>query len=278
MTYVIAEIGNNHEGSPERAIRLVQSAIATGVSAVKLQLFRAETLVNKTMPALVNGEYTTQYERMKSLELPWEVYEEASRLTRAAGKDFVLSVFDVELLEKAEHLIDRLKIASGELTHKRMLKAAAEFPRPVILSTGMAEDDEILAAVDIACPAFVLHCVSIYPCHPNYAHLLRIAHLRKLIGDRYPCVYVGYSDHCVGYHACLAAIVLGATVIEKHFRDDDGGQVGDHVHSLDYTGMLKFLDRAALYESLLSNEKHTTDYWMRHYLRRGKSGLRGDPL
>lgn len=269
--YIIAEIGTNHDGDPDKAIKLVKAAIGTGVDAVKLQLFEADTLVRKDMPALSHaGTHKTQWERMKSLELPWGVYERAKDECLAAGKDFIITPFSSELCDKAATIADKIKIASGDLTYQPLLERARHCGKPVILSTGMASFEEIRIAAAAVSPWAVLHCISKYPARPDEIDLGMITWMVE-VGQP------GYSDHCVGNLACLAAVAAGARVIEKHFTLDHSLHHGDHSHSLDPNEMSETVEalKAVDLMNTMWMEKRP-DSAMRKYLRRGPDGLRGD--
>lgn len=231
--YVIAEIGGNHNGSPETAYKLVEMAAAAGANAVKFQTYRGETLVHPSVEPLpiVKRHYATQLERFKSLELDWAVYERIVAQCGKLGIDFITTPFDLDILHRMAPFMPAIKIASGDLTYVQLIRAAAATGKPVILSTGMATVDEIDAALgDVpAAQRVLLHCASIYPLPPDQANLRAIPTMSR----RWPDVPIGYSDHTVGIEACVAAVALGAAVIEKHFTLDKSQVPGDHVLSAD---------------------------------------------
>lgn len=272
MTYVIAEIGNNHEGKPEAAIELVKLAIRADVDAVKMQAFTANELVSANLPAIV-GTHKTQIERMASLELPLEVYQECSTICAGKNIDLIVSPFSTTWVDKLEPYVDIFKIASGELTHVDLLRSIRLTLKPVIISTGMADLQEIHGTVEMFPLKHVtlLHCVSIYPCPYELAGLNRIKILKKSFPG---CVAYGYSDHCIGPNACLAAVALGAQVIEKHFSAISECEIGDHIHSLDFNGMVNLIKNVNEIEKAMPY-KGINDKFMREQLRRGPSGLRG---
>lgn len=282
MTHLIAEIGNNHEGDPSIAIDLVKAAIEAGVDAVKMQWFNADTLVSKDAPRMqhVRGS-RSMHARMRSLELPDEIYEQAADICTTAGRGFIISPFDIEIAHKANRLATQLKIASGEITNLPLLEAIAEIAEePVIVSTGMATMDEIATAVDILWPikdmdCRLMHCVSIYPTQPWQANLPRIRKLQ----EKFTQCEIGYSDHTIGDTACIAAAALGATTIEKHFTLKSFGElgydIGDHQHSLNPKEMEDLAIKLRKVNNML-RPYDGMDKDMRRFLRRGKNGLRGD--
>lgn len=272
MTYVIAEIGNNHEGKPEAAIELVKLAIRADVDAVKMQAFTAHELVSADLPAMV-GTHKTQIERMESLELPLEVYQECSAVCESRNVDFIASPFSTYWAEVLEPLVNYFKIASGELTHVDLLRSIRLTLKPVIISTGMANLQEIHGTVEMFPLKHItlLHCVSIYPCPYELAGLNRIKILKKAFPD---LKSYGYSDHCIGPNACLAAVAVGAQVIEKHFTALSECETGDHIHSLDFSGMINLIKNVNEIEKAMPY-KGLSDIFMRKQLRRGSSGLRG---
>jgi N,N'-diacetyllegionaminate synthase len=230
--YVIAEIGGNHDGDPEQAYRLVEAAARAGVDAVKFQHYRAETLVHSDMEAvpIARKFYKTQFERFKSLELTDEVSERLIKQCADLGIDFLTTSYDLNILERYAPHMPAIKVASGDATYYGMIRAAVATGKPVILSTGFCNMDEIKAAADMI-PAdrrALLHCVSIYPLPDEKVNLNGIAKLRAT----FPEGLIGFSDHSIGIEACLGAVALGADVLEKHFTLDTTRELGDHRLSL----------------------------------------------
>jgi N-acetylneuraminate synthase len=212
--YLIAEAGMNHDGSLGNALQLVRAAAASGADAVKFQLHDAEAETTRDAPS---PPYFT-------LESRWEyfrrtAFSDAQWLTvrdacHEAGVEFLCSAFSVAALERLERLgVARHKIPSGEVTNLELIRAAAATDRPVLLSSGMSSWRELDEAVAAAGPATtVFQCTSAYPTPPERVGLNVLAELR----ERY-ALPVGLSDHTDDVHACLAAVVLGAAAIEKHF-------------------------------------------------------------
>lgn len=289
-TYLIAEIGTNHNGDAALAIDLAHAAISARADAIKVQMFEADSLVLKGTPAAAHAKefHYSQYERMKSLELPDEAYQEISRLCYEHDMRFVVSPFSPELVEKAVNLgASWLKVASGELTNTELLKAVKETQKRSILSTGMATEVEIRRAVDMLEPMALMHCVSLYPTPPQSANLGMITRLREAYPTRskaayidglvvaYPGMLIGYSDHTAGLNACMMAVALGATVFEKHLKLSNTHRCADMQLSATPEEMLEL--RGQLWDSrLMLRETNFADVRMRRILRRGPSGLRGD--
>ncbi|MGB8276147.1 MAG: N-acetylneuraminate synthase family protein [Alphaproteobacteria bacterium] len=278
--YVIAEIGGNHNGDPETAFRLVEAAAEAGVDAVKFQTYRAESLVHPSVEPvpLVRRFYATQLERFKSLELPWSAYERIVARCRELAVDFLTTPFDLDLLARFAPLMPAVKIASGDLTYRALVEAAAATGKPVLLSTGMATLQEVgdaLALVPEGRRA-ALHCVSIYPLPDEDANLRAI----PTLAAAFPDVTIGYSDHTVGMEAAAASVALGARIVEKHFTLDTRQQPGDHVLSLDPAGMAELVRRIRRVEAMLgSGEKRPAagEGTMRAQMRRGLYAARDLP-
>ena len=144
-TYVIAEVGGNHNGNPETAMELVEAAAETGANAVKFQSYKAELLVHPKQEPLpiVRKHYKNQLERFKSLELSDSNYQELIGRCKKLNIDFLTTPFDLQILDKFSVNMPAIKIASGDLTYHKLIKQASLLNKPVILSTGMSNIDEI---------------------------------------------------------------------------------------------------------------------------------------
>lgn len=231
--YVIAEIGGNHNGDPDRAHRLVDEAAQAGANAVKFQTYQPESLVHPDMEAvpIARRFYKTQLERFRSLELAGEVYGRLITQCRDLGMHFLTTPYDMEILERFAPQMAAIKIASGDATYHGLIRAAAATGKPVIVSTGFCNMSEVKAAASFIPPPqrVLLHCVSIYPLPDEEVNLLAIPRL----ATAFPESVIGFSDHTIGPEACLAAVALGAKVIEKHFTLDRSEELGDHRLSLE---------------------------------------------
>lgn len=237
--YIIAEAGINHNGDLERALNMVDVAAEAGVDAIKFQAFQAEALVQPNAEkASYQKERTnteeSQLEMLRQYELtPTEFCEVANRAV-ARGIDFICTPFDYQSVDMLEHLpISAIKIASGEITNHPLLRYAASKGKPLILSTGMATLGEIEAALEVVratgCQKMVLlHCTSSYPVPDDEVNLRVINSLATVFG-----LPVGFSDHTLGTDVAVAAVALGAVIIEKHFTLDKALPGPDHAMSLD---------------------------------------------
>jgi N,N'-diacetyllegionaminate synthase len=239
---IIAEAGVNHNGDMATAKKLIDVAAAAGAAFVKFQTFKAETLATTDAPKADYQKQAkgaadqTQLEMLRSLELSKEQHVELMNHCEANKISFLSTGFDTASLDLLFELGVRLfKVPSGELTNLPYLEHMAGFQCPVYLSTGMATLEEIKWAVDILVSAglargkiSVLHCTTAYPTPITQANLSAITTLQNELQ-----LPIGYSDHTTGITASIAAVALGATVIEKHFtlsRDQEGP---DHNASLE---------------------------------------------
>jgi len=229
--YIIAEIGGNHGGSPEQAHALVEAAAKAGANAVKFQTYRAEHLVHPSVeiPPSANQPFATQLEKFRALELEWPVYEALFAQCAELGVDFLTTPFDPDIVDRFAPHMPAVKIASGDLTFRQLVRKAASTGLPVLLSTGASTLEEIAVAVaDIPeANRAILHCVSLYPL-PDAAVNLRAI---DALAEAFPDATIGYSDHTIGCEAIVAAAARGARVIEKHFTLDKTQRPGDHILS-----------------------------------------------
>ena len=250
--FLIAEIGNNHEGDHGHAYELVAAALDAGVDAVKVQVIDPPRLVN-----LAQQERIAQLTRFV---LPLEVFAEMAERTRRGGACFMASAFDTGSLARIAPLCDAIKLASGDLTFDPLLVAAAGLGKPMVLSTGMATLAEIAHAVGLigrslptglALPDHLalLHCVSLYPTQAAQANLGAIETLRSRFG-----LATGYSDHTLGIEAALVALGLGARILEKHFTlDKNRSSFRDHALSADPADMRRLATVVRAYRELLGD-------------------------
>ena len=231
--FLIAEMSGNHNQSLERALEIVEAAAETGVHALKLQTYTADTLTLdvsdgdffiKDKNSLWKGR--SLYELYQEAYTPWEWHEPIMQRASELGMLCFSTPFDDSAISFLEDLnVPAYKIASFENTHLSLIKKAASTGKPMIISTGMAsisEMDEMVQTIrDAGCEQFILlKCTSAYPATPENSNVLTIPHMRKLFNCE-----VGLSDHTMGIGASVAAVAHGATVIEKHFtlRRADGG-------------------------------------------------------
>lgn len=236
---VIAEAGVNHNGSLEIAKQLVEAALGAGADIVKFQTFTADNLVCKWAEKAAYQMQTTglkesQYQMLKRLELTIDEYRELSVYCGQKKIEFLSSPFDLDSIALVNELnVRRVKIPSGEITNFPYLKRCAETGKSIILSTGMSECAEIEAALNVlkkygAGEIAILHCNTQYPTPMEDVNLNVIPMLQNRFG-----IETGYSDHTSGTEAAIAAVALGATIIEKHFTLDRHMDGPDHKASLE---------------------------------------------
>lgn len=220
-TYIIAEIGNTHEGSLGLAKCFIKAASECGVDAVKLQthIFEAESLPDAPNPPYFKDETRKQYFERTAFTL--EQWKELKRYSEEeAGVDFFSSPFSLEAVDLLEQVgVSTYKIASGEVSNTPLLVKIAKTGKKVLLSSGMSSWKELDAAVETllsnGCGQLtVLQCTSEYPCPPEAAGLNILTEMKERYGDR---IETGYSDHTLGAAVPIAAVIMGASVIEKHF-------------------------------------------------------------
>jgi N,N'-diacetyllegionaminate synthase len=240
-TLIIAEAGVNHNGDLDLARGLVEAAAAAGADVVKFQTFSAERLATPRAPkaayqARETGSNESQQEMLRRLELTRGMHEVLLQHCRARGIQFFSTGFDAESVAMLADLgLDRFKVPSGEITNLPYLRAVGRYGRPVLLSTGMATLDEIGAALRVlevsGTPRrqmVVLHCTTAYPTPMEDVNLRAMCTIRDAFG-----VAVGYSDHTQGIEVAIAAVAMGATVIEKHLTLDRHLPGPDHKTSLE---------------------------------------------
>ncbi len=241
-TLIIAEAGVNHNGSVELAKRLIDVAADAGVDYVKFQTFNAENLVSKTAKMAdyqqrnMHDNNSSQYAMLKKLELSKEQHEELIAYCQQKDLKFFSTAFDMESLDYLASLkLGLWKIPSGEITNYPYIKKIASYREPVILSTGMSTLAEIQDAIAVLMEygvlkemITVLHCNTEYPTPMQDVNLLAMNTIKEKIA-----VKVGYSDHTQGIEIPIAAVALGAEVIEKHFTLDRNMEGPDHKASLE---------------------------------------------
>jgi len=240
-TFIIAEAGVNHNGDMETAMRMVDAAADSGADAVKFQTFKAEELASSHAPlagyqAGATSGYERQYEMLKNLELDAGAFRELAAYTRERGIVFLSAAFDLDSIDFLNELgIEIFKIPSGEITNLPYLRKMGSSGKKIIMSTGMADLGEIEDALDVLTGAgtprndiTVLHCNTGYPTPFEDVNLSAMLSIREAFRVR-----VGYSDHTTGMEVPVAAVALGASVIEKHFTLDKGMPGPDHGASLE---------------------------------------------
>ncbi len=232
--FVIAEIGSNHNGDMDLARWLIDSAAAAGVDAVKFQTFRAADHYSKHTPGFGYLDNTDTYKLIESLEIDRTWHAPLKAYCDDAGVVFLSSPCDAEAIAELTDLeMAAFKIASFDLPDTQLIRQAARSGRPVILSTGMADWADIRAGVT-ACRAegnndvVLLQCTSLYPAPPELSNLQAMQEMGAAFG-----AITGYSDHTEGDHISLAAVAMGASVIEKHFTLDRTLEGPDHPFAIE---------------------------------------------
>jgi N,N'-diacetyllegionaminate synthase len=258
---IIAEAGVNHNGDYELAKKLIEAAAEAGADYVKFQTFKAEKLVTKSAQKAayqsknINDGDNSQFKMLKNLEMPFEWHYELSEYAKRLGIKFLSTGFDEESIDFLHELgVDLLKIPSGEITNKPYLKHISRKGLPIILSTGMSTMKEVEEAMDVIIDEgidrsniTVLHCNTEYPTPMKDVNLKAMNHIREILG-----VEVGYSDHTLGIEVPIAAVALGASVIEKHFTLDKGMVGPDHIASLDPKELKKMVQAIRNIEQSIS--------------------------
>ena len=236
--FIIAEAGVNHNGSVEIAHKMIDKARSAGADCIKFQVFNTEALVSANAPTASyqreKTSETSQFSMLKALELKREEIISLKKHCDDVEIEFLATPFDLESVEFLDPLVSRFKIGSGDITNFPLLESVARKGKPVLLSTGMATLGEIEDAFWLLARHLpphritLLHCVSIYPTPPELVNLNVIHTLKRLFK-----IPVGFSDHSIGINMAIAAVAMGAAVIEKHFTLDKGFKGPDHHASID---------------------------------------------
>ena len=224
--YIIAEAGVNHNGSIDLAKKLVDKAKEAGANCIKFQTFISDNLVSKNANKADYQKQQTdteesQYEMLRNLELSFEDFTELNEYCKTNGIEFVSTAFDLDSVDFLNQLdMPFWKIPSGEITNLPYLIKIANTHKPIVMSTGMSTIEEIEDAIGVlknngVSEIILLHCTTEYPAPYNEVNLKAMETLKKRFN-----VNVGYSDHTKGIEIPIAAVAMGATVIEKHFTLD----------------------------------------------------------
>lgn len=264
---IIAEAGVNHNGSAENAFRMIDAAADAGADYVKFQTFKAEKLANTSAAQADYQKRNTgcsesQLDMLRRLELGDDTFRELQAYCVSKGIGFLSTPFDIDSVRFLASLgMDYMKIPSGEITNLPYLRAVAATGLPVIMSTGMCTNDDIRAALDALLNGgltigqiSLLHCNTQYPTPMSDVNLRAMESLRSAFGTD-----VGYSDHTLGIEVPIAAVALGATVIEKHFTLDRTMPGPDHKASLEPAELKAMVHAIRNIEHALgSPDKHVT--------------------
>lgn len=257
--FIIAEAGVNHNGDLDLARRMIDAAASAGADAVKFQTFSAERIASPNAPKAEyqkrsGGGEQSQFEMLKALELTPDDHRALMDHCRGAGVIFLSSPFDEQSADLLAELgVAGYKIPSGELTNWPYLAHVAAKGKPMIVSTGMADLNEVAAALAVIeaagdPPLALLHCVSAYPADPAGVNLRAMLALEGEFGRP-----VGFSDHTQGLAVALAAAALGATVIEKHFTLDRSLPGPDQTASIEPDQLAELVAGVRTVESALGD-------------------------
>ena len=247
--FIVAEAGINHNGDIEIAKKMIESASKCGADAIKFQTIITKELFSEVLnPDVIDFANKVSFNRKQHIEL----MKYANR--------FSLEFFSTPVGKKSVELlksinVNSIKIASGEITNHEMIKMIAKMKKPIIISTGMTTISEIADVVEIVssenCPFILLHCNASYPTPIEDVNLNTIPYLHATFG-----VPIGYSDHTIGNESCLAAVSLGACVIEKHFTLDKNMEGPDQKLSADVAEFTDLVSKIRIVEKTLG--KHRT--------------------
>lgn len=248
---VVAEIGNNHEGSYGLAEEMIGRAAEAGAQAVKFQTFRPEHYVWRND--------SVRLERLRKFALTYEQFTALSKAAERAGLVFLSTPFDLTSADALNEICPAIKISSGDNTFFPLIERVAGFKKPILLSCGLAESEDIDRAVARMTDVWqrvnydgevaLLHCVSSYPTPPNEANVGAIRTLAARFGRT-----VGYSDHTLGTDAAVLSVAAGARIIEKHFTlDKNQSDFRDHQLSADPPELAELVQRVKLAAALLGD-------------------------
>jgi N,N'-diacetyllegionaminate synthase len=285
--FIIAEAGVNHNGSVDLALELIDAAVDSGADAVKFQTFKAENLVTKSAKKAnyqiqKNTSTESQHEMLKKLELDFEDHEKLFKYCNKNNIIFLSTPFDTESIDLLDNLgLELFKIPSGEITNLKHLRHVGSLCKQVVMSTGMATIEEIQEALDVLINSgtpkkniTILHANTMYPTPMEDVNLRAM----KTIKDKFG-VSVGYSDHTLGIEVDVAAVAMGAVMIEKHFTLDKTMDGPDHKSSIS-TAELKAMVNAIrnIEKALGSSEKKPTNSEKVNLIAARKSIVASKPI
>lgn len=259
---IIAEIGSVHDGSIGNALKAVEAAAACGADVVKFQthIAEAETLADAPMPSYFKGEPRADYFRRTAFSLTQ--WKQIAQHCLEHGARFLSSPFSLEAVDLLEEVgVELYKIPSGEVSNVPLLERVAATGKKVYLSSGMsnwAELDRAVAALRKGGPIVVMQCSSAYPCAPERVGLNVMLEMQQRYG-----LPVGLSDHTLGHAACISAVALGATVVEKHFTFSRLMYGSDARHSMEpdeFKAFCQHVREAAIIRANPVNKDDLTDY------------------
>ena len=249
--FIIAEIGNNHEGNLNTAKKLIKAAASTGVDAVKFQTFITDDFVSLDHPS---------YERLKKFEFTHQQFLKLKKFANKQQLNFISTPLDFLSANFIKKNCKIIKIASGDNNFYDLINIVLDFKKQLIISTGMMNDANVEKLIKFILEKkgykflnnnlSLLHCISSYPAEDKSLNLMSI----KYLADRYKDINIGYSDHSVGYDACVTAVALGARIIEKHFTlNNNFSNFRDHKLSLNPVDMEIMVKKIRKVEMQLGN-------------------------
>lgn len=260
--FIIAEAGVNHNGDIELAKQLIDVAADAGADAIKFQTFKTENIVASTHAKAdyqkkAGNPEESQAKMLKKLELTWDAFRELNLYTKQKGIQFLSTAFDKDSTNFLEDLnVPLHKIPSGEITNLPYLRYLGGLGKPIIISTGMASLGEIEEALTILYNSGVktdditiLHCNTEYPTPFSDVNLKAMLTIRSA----FPGIQIGYSDHTLGTEVSIAAVAMGATIIEKHFTLDCNMDGPDHQSSLEPNQLKHMINAIRNIEQSLGN-------------------------
>lgn len=286
-TIIIAEAGVNHNGDFDTAVRMISAAADAGADYVKFQTAVPELVISRFAPKAdyqvqTTGGGESQLDMCRRIHLPLAAYKELASICCRKGIGFMSTPFDLVSIDCLDRLdMDYWKIPSGEITNLPYLRKIASKGGRVIMSTGMSELDEVKAAVDVLVSEgigkediYLLHCTTQYPT-PFEAVNLRAMRALRSVGT----AGVGYSDHTTGIEIPIAAVAMGAVIIEKHFTLDKSMEGPDHRASLDPCELAEMVSAIRNVETALgSDEKHVAEAERRNIAVARKSIVAAGPI
>ena len=252
--FIVAEIGNNHEGNFKLAKQMIYAAANAGVDAVKFQTYLPEYFIS--------SDDKFRLRRLKNFQLHYREFKELSKIAKKKGLIFFSTPLDIESAKFLNTIQPIFKISSGDNNFYELIEVITKLQKPIIISTGAAEIDLIKKVYNkIIKSKFykkkyknlgLLHCVSSYPVPYEEANLASIIYLRKL----FPDVVIGYSDHTIGIDAAVLSVIAGARIVEKHFTlDKKYSHFRDHKLSADPREMSMLVKKIRITEKMLGKEE-----------------------
>lgn len=261
-TFIIAEAGVNHNGNLKYALKLIDLASLAGADAIKFQTFKAQDIVTcyarkAKYQRLDSNRTESQFHMLKKLELTESMHEACLKKCKKNKIKFISSAFDVNSLEYLNNLgLKYFKVPSGEITNKPYLEYLGKLNKKVILSTGMSNISEINKALDILIRhgtkkknITLMQCTTAYPCPYDQINL----NVLKTLKEKFK-INIGFSDHSLGPQACIAAVSLGAVIIEKHLTISNNLKGPDHKASLNFKDFKYLVDSIRIVEKILGSK------------------------